>query len=117
VHLTATGLCTITASQAGDSSYNAAPSVPESFAIAPAKVNQTITFKNLPTKKLGSPDFTVSATASSGLPVSFSASGSCTVSGATVHLTAKGTCTITASQGGDSIYNAAPSVANAFRVQ
>jgi hypothetical protein len=117
VHLTATGSCTITASQAGDSSYNAAPSLPESFAIAPAKVNQTITFKNLPTKKLGSPDFTVSATASSGLPVSFSASGSCTVTGATVHLTAKGTCTITASQGGDSNYNAAASVANAFRVQ
>jgi hypothetical protein len=115
VHLSAAGSCTITASQAGNATYNAAPDVPRTFTIAQA--NQTITFKKLGAKKLGSPDFTVSATASSGLTVSFAASGSCTVTGTTVHLTANGTCTITASQPGDSNYNPAASVANSFKVQ
>jgi hypothetical protein len=115
VHLTAAGSCTITASQAGNATYNPAPDVPRTFTIAQA--NQTITFKKLGAKKLGSPDFTVAATASSGLTVSFAASGSCTVTGTTVHLTANGTCTITASQPGDSNYNPAASVANSFKVQ
>ena len=55
-------------------------------------------------KTYGDPDFDVSATASSGLAVSFGASGSCTVSGQTVHLTGAGTCTITASQAGNANY-------------
>ena len=40
----------------------------------------------------------VSATASSGLPVTFAASGNCTVPSSTVTITAAGSCTITASQ-------------------
>ncbi len=58
----------------------------------------------------------MSATASSGLPVSFSATGSCTVSGNTVTITATGTCTITASQGGNSNFNPAPAVAQTFNI-
>ncbi len=58
----------------------------------------------------------MSATASSGLPVSFSATGGCTVSGGTVTLTAVGTCTLTASQPGDATYVAAPDVARSFNV-
>ncbi len=49
---------------------------------------------------MGDPPFTVSATASSGLPVSFAASGNCTVNVALVTLTGAGSCTITASQAG-----------------
>jgi hypothetical protein len=115
VHLTAAGSCTITASQEGNATYNSAPDIPRTFTIF--RANQTIAFKKLGGTKLGSPDFTVSATASSGLTVSFSASGSCSVAGTTVHLTAKGTCTITASQPGDNNYNPAASVANSFKVQ
>lgn len=73
-----------------------------------AKSNQTITFAPLPAKTYGDPDFTVSATASSGLAVSFSASGNCTLGGVTVHLTGAGSCTLTASQTGDTNYNPAP---------
>src|SRR5205823_13247854 len=40
-----------------------------------AKANQTITFNALANKTFGNPDFNVSATASSGLSVSFSATG------------------------------------------
>ena len=59
---------------------------------------------------------TVSATASSGLAVSFAASGSCTVTTATVHLTGAGACTVTASQAGNANYNAAPPVSQTFSI-
>ena len=112
VHLTGAGSCTITAAQAGDSNYNAAPGVPQSFSIA--KSGQTITFGALSAKTFGDPDFALTATASSSLTVTFSATGSCSVSAATVHLTGAGSCTITASQTGDSNYNAAPDVPQSF---
>ncbi|PYS18934.1 MAG: hypothetical protein DMG17_04445 [Acidobacteria bacterium] len=51
------------------------------------KADQTITFGPLAAKTYGAPDFSVSATSSSNLPVSFTASGNCTVSGSTVHIT------------------------------
>jgi hypothetical protein len=114
VSITGAGECTITASQAGDDNYNAAPDVPQSFNIA--KANQTIAFDPLAGKTWGDPDFTVSATASSGLAVSFSASGDCTVSGDIVSLTGAGDCTITASQAGDSNYNAAADVEQSFSI-
>ena len=60
-------------------------------------------------------DFDVSATATSGLPVSFAAAGPCTITGKTVHITGVGDCTITASQGGNANFNAAPSVSRTFR--
>ena len=81
-----------------------------------AKADQTITFGPLSDKTEGDPDFNVSATASSGLAVSFSALGSCTVSGTLVHLTSFGSCTITASQAGNTNYNAAPSVQQSFTI-
>ena len=89
VTITGAGSCTITASQPGDSNYTAAPNVPQTFTIA--KASQTITFDPLADKTTSDPPFTVSATASSGLPVSFSATGSCTVSGNTVTITTTGT--------------------------
>ena len=80
------------------------------------KADQTITFGSLSSKNYGDADFTVSATAGSSLGVVFAASGACTVSGTSVHLITKGTCTITASQSGDTNWNAASSVAQAFEV-
>src|SRR5215831_18384481 len=77
---------------------------------------QTINFASLTDKTFGDPDFTVSATASSGLPVSFAASGGCTVTTATVHLTAGGSCTITASQAGDALNAAATPVPQTFNI-
>jgi serine protease AprX len=68
---------------------------------------QAITFSGLSDKTYGDPDFDVSATASSGLAVSFSASGNCTLAGATVHITGAGSCTITASQPGLDVYSIA----------
>jgi hypothetical protein len=114
VHITGGGPCTLTATQAGDSTYNAATPVPQTFGIA--RANQTISFDPLAEKKFADPDFTVSATASSNLSVSFAASGPCSVSGVSVHLTGFGSCTITASQAGDSNYNAAPNIPQTFGI-
>ena len=79
------------------------------------KRGQTITFDPLADKP-GGPPFKVSATASSGLPVRYSASGTCTVSADTVTLTGAGTCKITASQSGDANYFRAPDVSRSFQV-
>src|SRR5207245_3261260 len=70
-----TGTCTVKYDQAGDSNYNAATQVTES--VTAQKANQTVTFGALANKTFGDPDFTVSATASSSLTVSFTASGRC----------------------------------------
>jgi Regulator of chromosome condensation (RCC1) repeat/PASTA domain len=114
VHLTGAGSCTVTASQAGDTTYNPAPDLSRTFGIW--KAGQSITFGTLANKTYGAPDFRVSATASSGLAVSFAASGRCTVRAATVHLTGAGSCTVTASQPGDANYNAAPNVSRTFSI-
>jgi hypothetical protein len=84
--------------------------------LAITKATQTLSFGTLPDRTYGDPPFAVSAAASSGLPVGFSASGSCTVGGSTVTLTGAGSCTITASQVGNANYLAAPSVARTFQV-
>jgi alpha-tubulin suppressor-like RCC1 family protein len=116
VSLTSVGSCTITAWQPGNQGYNPAPSVARTFAITEFQA-QTISFSALPNKTYGDPDFTVSATASSGLPVSFSAAGNCTVvAGATVHLTGAGSCTVTASQEGNNVYKPAPQVPQTFPI-
>jgi hypothetical protein len=80
-------------------------------------MNQTITFRALANKTYGARDFNVSATASSGLAVSFAAKGRCAVSGKTVHLTGVGSCTVTASQPGDANYNPAPKVSRTFSIR
>jgi Regulator of chromosome condensation (RCC1) repeat len=115
VYITSGGFCTVTASQPGGLNFNPAPDVSRTFRIA--RVRQSITFfPPLETKTFGDPDFVVSAYSGSGLPVSFGASGNCTVSGATVHLTGAGSCTITASQAGDMTYEPA-AVSQTFAIE
>ena len=65
-------------------------------------IPQTITFAPLPDKTFGDPAFALTATASSGLPVSFSiVSGPATLAGNTLTMTGAGTVTVRASQAGD----------------
>ncbi len=81
-----------------------------------AKQDQSISFAPLANKIVGEPPFAVNATASSGLPVAFTASGPCSVSGSTVTLSSTGICTITAAQSGNDSFNAAPNVSQSFKV-
>ncbi len=78
---------------------------------------QIITFGAIPPQVTGT-SLSLSATASSGLPVSFTSltSGVCTVSGATLTLATPGTCTIQASQPGNAQYAAATPVTQSFTV-
>jgi len=79
--------------------------------------DQTIAFTQLADKSFGDADFTVAATASSHLTVTFTASGDCwSSSDGSVHLTAAGDCTITAHQGGNSSYRPAPEVSRTFSI-
>jgi hypothetical protein len=83
---------------------------------APVATAQTITFGPLAPMTLGDLPFSVSATATSGLTVSFAASGACTVNGNLVTITGAGSCTITASQAGNTNYSPAASVSQTFTV-
>ncbi|MGH3525184.1 MAG: hypothetical protein ACRDU4_20730, partial [Mycobacterium sp.] len=80
---------------------------------------QGVTFGALGNRTYGEADFTVSATADSGLPVSFTSQTSsvCSVVSATVHLVSAGLCTIEASQAGDgATWAAATPVDQSFTV-
>ena len=118
VTIIAAGTCTIRASQAGDSNYNVAPNVDQSFTVN--KADQTITFGALATKTFGDAPFVVSATGGgSGNPVTFGATGNCTsggTNGETITITGAGSCTITASQAGNTNYNAATPVPQTFTI-
>ena len=117
VTMVAPGTCTITASQAGDGNFNAAPDAIESFGIG--KLDQTISFTGPPTQTYSSGGtVSLSATATSGLTVAFTSTTTsvCTVSGTTVSFVSAGTCSITAAQAGDGTYNAAPDVIQAFTI-
>ncbi len=72
---------------------------------------QTITFNPIPAQAVGN-SLAVSATASSGLPVSFSfvPNGNCSISGSTVKFLNAGDCGVIASQSGNNSYAAAPNV-------
>ncbi|MBI5282132.1 MAG: pentapeptide repeat-containing protein [Candidatus Solibacter usitatus] len=110
---TGAGLCTVVATQAGSSVYAPASATASMNVL---KGNQSISFGPLSTKTYGSAPFAVSASATSGLPVSFSASGSCSVSGNIVSISAAGTCTVTASQAGNANYNPAPPAGQTFSI-
>lgn len=115
-----TGTVTVQATQAGNSAYNAAPPVNQSFTVsAPADPqDQTISFTPIADRFTTAPPFQVQATASSGLPVSFEViSGPATVVGNTVTLSGQvGTVVVRATQPGGSGYNAAPPVDESFNV-
>ena len=79
---------------------------------------QTITFGALGNVTIGVAPFSISATASSGLAVTFTSTTTsvCTVSGSTVTILTTGTCSITANQAGNATYSAAPPVSHSFTV-
>jgi len=80
--------------------------------------NQTISFQAISDKNVNAGPFSVSATASSGLSVSFAiVSGPATISGNTITLNGTtGTVRVRASQSGNGQWNAAPSVDRTFSV-
>ncbi|HET9418465.1 MAG TPA: Ig-like domain-containing protein, partial [Chthoniobacterales bacterium] len=80
------------------------------------KQDQTITFPPISTKTYGDADFDPGATASSGLAVTYTTSGQCTIVSNKVHITAAGSCIVTANQSGNGQYNPARPVSQSFSI-
>jgi hypothetical protein len=113
---TGAGLVGISASQAGNTNWNAAGGSLSFFNVS--KANQSIGFAPIGTQQFTN-QVGLAATASSGLPVAFAVgSGPAVISGGT-NLTFNGTgeVSIVASQAGDAIWNEAPMVFNTFTVE
>jgi hypothetical protein len=111
------GNCTINANQAGNASFNAAPTATKTVTVN--KASQTITFSQPTSPASAGTTASLVATSTSGLTVTFStpsASTICTVSGTTVDYVGAGPCTINASQTGNGTYSAANPVQRSVTV-
>lgn len=114
--ITTTGTATIRAIQPGDDVYDTAAIVLQQIIIN--KAAQNINFPIISDQDINSTPFTLTATASSGLPVSYSLiSGPGVLSGNQLTYTGVGTISITALQPGDTNYLAANSVNRTFCVR
>jgi hypothetical protein len=104
------GTVAVAANQAGNTTYSAAPQVNASIVVGQAA--QTITFNPPPSPvTYGMGPITLSATASSGLPVSFSVvSGPASVNGNSLAILGTGTIVVAANQSGNINYSAAQAV-------
>jgi len=102
---TGSGVVTVKAKQAGNDEYAA---VEKSFEVLVGKGTQEITWVAVPAKTYGDGPFEVSASASSGLPLSYGVvGGPATIEGAQVTLTGGGTVVLKASQAGNTDLKAA----------
>jgi hypothetical protein len=83
---------------------------------------QSISFTSTPpgAAVVGAATYTITASATSGLAVSFSAApasaGVCAVAGSSVTMIGAGTCTVDANQAGNGTYQAAPQAQQSFTV-
>ncbi len=104
------GQYTVTASTAG-------AAAPAAFALTNQFLSQTISFGPLASQTYGVAPITLNATATSGLPVSFTViSGPATLSGSVLTVTGAGTVEVEASQLGNATYAAATPVDESFTV-
>ena len=116
VALHAAGLCTIDANQSGNGNWTSAAQVQRSFTVSEG--DQSITFGALSGRTFDESPITISATASSNLPVVFTSESTsvCTVAGTSVTLHTVGLCVIDANQGGNANWSAAAQVQRSFTV-
>ena len=101
------GTCLLKANQPGDASFSPAPEL--GLSIEVGLNSQTISFGAMPVLTVGGYG-TVSATASSGLPVSLATTtpSTCSLTGRTVKGLAAGSCSIVANQNGNGRFSPAP---------
>ena len=113
ISVVATGICSISATQAGDRIY-AAANVNKSISITSNKLSQSITFNRLADMNTRSSNQALTATSSAGAsyPVSLTSNSQdiCTISSRAIVVVKSGTCSITASQAGNGTYKPADSV-------
>ena len=115
IHITGVGNVKVIVKQTGSANYNAALNVTRIFKVL--KADQTISFENIPDKTFGDPDFNISATSSSGLPVEFTVEGPATLNGNKIHITGVGNVKVIAKQTGNENYNTANEIVRTFKVK
>ena len=108
------GTCVVNANQLGNTNYNAAPQVQQTFAV---KKNQSVSFTSTApgNATVGGATYTPTATATSALPVAITvdaaSSSVCSINGGgVVSFTGAGTCTLDANQAGNTTWNPATQV-------
>ncbi|WP_243059385.1 OmpA family protein [Nocardioides sp. SR21] len=126
------GTCSVTATQEGNKTYQAAEDVTRTFQVSTVPVNnpdpqpepqpvtkkkQSITLGALAGGPIGTVN-ALDASASSQLPVTLAAgpAGVCHIDGSTVVADGAGTCSVTATQAGNDEYEAAAAVTGSFTV-
>jgi len=115
INVAQSGTVTIRAKQAGNA--NVAPAEDAVLVLDVAKVNQGITFVLEASVPFGTAPVPLTATATSGLPVSFRVvSGPGTISGSTLTVNGAGAIAVEAAQAGDATHNAAPVVTRVLQV-
>lgn len=115
LQLTDTGTFTIEASQAGSVIYKPATTVQRIFQVL--KGSQTIDFTSVGAKQYLDPAVTLSATATSGLPVTLNlVSGPGTLNGSILSINGAGNIVVEATQGGDSKFDPAATVSQTIAV-
>jgi hypothetical protein len=110
------GTCSITASRVGNSDYLPAFNVVQTFGVL--KGIQSITFTTPSAMTVGGSNQTVAPSTSSSFTVTLTSTttGICTVEGFVITAVSPGTCSITASQEGNTNYEAAANVTRTFAV-
>jgi len=119
VSMLSAGTCALTANQAGDGNYSAAAQQTLSVVIGAGA--QSINFGAQPGVVFvanGTVVLNPLATASSGLPVTYSSQTSavCSISGTTVTMLSAGSCVVAADQAGDDNWSAAAQVTQAITI-
>lgn len=110
------GVTNLIASQAGNLDYQPAMSVARELRVG-NRLPQTLQFAGPADQAFSTAPLTLTASASSGLPVTFTVvSGPATVDGATLTLTDAGLVTLRATQIGNTDFIAAPPVERSFNV-
>ena len=118
ITLNTAGNRTLTATYAGNANYNGGVSAGVAHVVTPLQSPQTITFTQPADSALSAGPVGLTATASSGLTVSFASTtpAVCTVSVASASLVSVGVCSISATQAGNASFAAATPVTKTFNV-
>jgi uncharacterized protein YkwD len=115
-----TGTAYVAAWHPGNQSWNAAPMVVRTITVLAAKTDQTVNFPQPASQTFVlNRTFSLAATATSGLPVSYYSSNPAvlTVSGSTATIRGMGTAYVAAWQLGSQSWNAAPMIVRTITVQ
>ena len=110
------GTYSVTAAYLGDDTFAPSTSDPQNLTINSSRAAQTIAFDALPNVTYGVAPVTLAATASSGLPVSYTVTGPATLNGSSLTISGVGTIAVTALQIGNTSYLSATPVKQSFIV-